>query len=160
MEPNSVIPAYFLSGDEARGLEPDLSQDVCAALLVPVTGIVNAGGLVDSLAREIEEPDYLDSVKREGPMPVGVGVADGGERGEGVVVPGTRVVRIDRDENGQGWVVQLETGWEGKAPGEKGEVEAVRADVVVNAAGLAAASLVNEIVPVSERISMYLAKGE
>jgi len=94
---------------------------------------------------------------------VGIGQGTHGrvkERGEGVIVPGTRVVRIDREEKGKGWVVQLETGWEGKEEGEKGEVEAVRADVVVNTAGLAAASLLEGIVPESEQVKMYPLKGE
>ncbi|BEI80245.1 hypothetical protein CcaverHIS002_0107740 [Cutaneotrichosporon cavernicola] len=151
MRPNSIIPAYFLSGQEARELEPDLSEDVCAALLVTETGIVDSAGLVDSLAREIEEDDYLSNTK------VGVGLANPGkrkaERGEGVILRGTRVVRIDPDEDG--WVVQLESGW-GE---EKGQVEAVRASVVVNAAGLNAASLVNEILPPEERWEMWITKG-
>ncbi|CAK9786056.1 FAD dependent oxidoreductase [Cutaneotrichosporon oleaginosum] len=154
--PDSVIPAYFLSGQEARELEPDLSPDVCAALLVTETGIVDSAGLVDSLAREIEEDDYLSSSSHSG---VGVGLANSGknkmERGEGVIVRGTRVVRIDPAEDG-GWVVQLESGWGGA---EKGDVEAVHASVVVDAAGLNAASLVNEILPEEERWEMWIAKG-
>ncbi|WOO79359.1 L-2-hydroxyglutarate dehydrogenase, mitochondrial [Vanrija pseudolonga] len=154
--PNSVIPAYFLSGDEAREMEPDLSPDVCAALYVPDTGIVDSAGLVDSLAREIEEEDYLAAAPG-----VGVGLSGGRdyERGEGVVVPGTRVVRVDREENGPGWVVQLETGWEGIPEGEKGEVEAVRADVVIDAAGLNCLSLTENLVPEKERLGMWISKG-
>lgn len=149
--PDSVIPAYFLSGGEARELEPDLSADVCAALLVTETGIVDSAGLVDSLAREVEEEDYL-SVPN-----IGVGLAKGkkAERGEGVIVRGTRVVRIDPAEGG-GWVVQLESGWGGD---QMGDVEAVHASVVVDAAGLNAASLVNEILPEDERWEMWIAKG-
>ncbi|KAL7422873.1 hypothetical protein Q5752_002170 [Cryptotrichosporon argae] len=154
-ENNSSVPAYFLSGNEARGLEPDLSPDVCAALLVTETGIVDSQGLVSSLEREIEEEDYLGDNHQLG---VGLAGRRKGERGEGVIVRGTRVVRIDPDEKG-GWVVQMETGWEGKPEGEKGEVEAVRADVVVNAAGLGAASLVEAIVPERERVKMWLVKG-
>lgn len=154
--PDSLIPAYFLSGGEARQLEPDLSPDVCAALLVTETGIVDSAGLVESLAREVEEDDYLSSC----PSPnVGVGLANPGkrkaQRGEGVVVRGTRVVRIDPGVDG-GWVVQLESGWGGA---EKGDVEAVHASVVVDAAGLNAASLVNEILPEEERWEMWIAKG-
>ncbi|XAO22258.1 hypothetical protein I312_101027 [Cryptococcus bacillisporus CA1280] len=120
---SSRITTQFLPGNEARELEPDLSPKVCGALLIPSTGIVDSQGLVDSLEREVEDPDYNPSASRE-------------DRGEGVIVLGTRVVRIDREESGSGWVVQMETGWEGLGEGEKGEVESVRADVVVNAAGL------------------------
>ncbi|WVQ87728.1 hypothetical protein IAS59_001455 [Cryptococcus gattii] len=114
----SRITTQFLPGNEAKELEPDLSPKVCGALLIPSTGIVDSQGLVDSLEREVEDPDYNPSASREE------------DRGEGVIVLGTRVVRIDREESGSGWVVQMETGWEGLGEGEKGEVESVRADVV------------------------------
>lgn len=150
----SVIPAYFLSGYEAREMEPDLSPDVCAALLVTETGIVNSGALVESLEREIQEEDYL---KSSGDPKVGVGLAGRAfDRGEGVIVPGTRVVRIDPAEDGKGWVVQLESNWEDG----KGELDAVRAAVVVDAAGLNSASLVNELLPEDERMNIYVSKGE
>lgn len=132
-------------------MEPALSSEVVAALLVPETGIVDSAGLVDSLAREIEEPDYLSSSPT-----VGVGLASGrADRGEGMIVRGTRVVRIDQAEGA--WVVQLETGWK---DGEKGDVEAVRADVVVNAAGLNAPSLTNDLVSEQERTGMWISKGK
>lgn len=154
---NSVIPAYFLSGNEARDMEPELSPDVCAALLVTETGIVDSAGLVDSLAREIEEADYLET---SGGVGVGVGVADKrrkglADRGEGIIVRGTRVVRVDPGEKG-GWVVQLETAG---ADGEPGDVEAVHADVLVNAAGLSATSITNSVVPENERVGMWISKG-
>lgn len=152
-ENNSVIPAYFLSGDEARSLEPDLSGDVVAALLVTETGIVDSAGVVDSLAREIEEADYLGGSHGAS---VGVGLASSrSDRGEGMIVRGTRVVRVDKDEGG-GWVVQLETGW---GEGAKGDVEAVKADVVVNAAGLNATSLLSDVLPEQERMGMWISKG-
>lgn len=150
---NSIIPAYFLSGDEARDMEPDLSPDVCAALLVTETGIVDSAALVALLEREIQEEDYL---KSSGNPKVGVGLAGRSfDRGEGVIVPGTRVTRIDPAEDGKGWVVQLESNWE-----DGGEVDAVRANVVVNAAGLNSASLVEELVPEEERTGIWISKGE
>lgn len=151
---NSVIPAYFLSGHEARDMEPDLSPNVCAALLVTETGIVNSGSLVESLEREIQEEDYL---KASGAVKNGVGLAGRSfDRGEGVIVPGTRVVRIDPAEDGKGWVVQLESNWE-DGPGD---IDAVRASVVVDAAGLNSAALVNELLPEEERMNIYISKGE
>ena len=153
-ESNSQIPTYFLGANEARDLEPDLSPDLVGALLVTSTGIVDSQGLVDSLAREIEEEDYA------GESAVGYSSSKRVERGDGVIVRGTRVVRIDREEKGKGWVVQLESNWEGKEDGEKGDVESVRANVVVNAAGLASASLLEGIVPDSEAYSIYPVKGE
>ncbi|KAL0253665.1 hypothetical protein I308_101041 [Cryptococcus tetragattii IND107] len=143
----SRITTQFLRGNEARELEPDLSPKVCGALLIPSTGIVDSQGLVDSLEREVEDPDYNPSASREE------------DRGEGVIVLGTRVVRIDREESGSGWVVQMETGWEGLGEGEKGEVESVRADVVVNAAGLGSVSLCEGVVPENELAQLWPVKG-
>jgi 2-hydroxyglutarate dehydrogenase len=63
---DSIIPCYFLSPNEALDLEPDLSRDVKGALLVTETGIIDSQALVDSLALEIEDPDYLTSKKEKG----------------------------------------------------------------------------------------------
>lgn len=145
---SSRITTQFLPGNEARELEPDLSPKVCGALLIPSTGIVDSQGLVDSLEREVEDPDYNPSASREE------------DRGDGVIVLGTRVVRIDREESGSGWVVQMETGWEGLGEGEKGEVESVRADVVVNAAGLGSVSLCESVVPENELAQLWPVKGK
>jgi glycerol-3-phosphate dehydrogenase len=101
---------------------------------------------------EIEDPDYLSSKKAETSA---VGRMREETRGEGVLVMGTRVVRIDKDDKG-GWVVQMETGWEG---GEKGQVESVRCQVVVNAAGLGAASLLEGLIPPEDQPQMHLVKG-
>ena len=130
------------------------------ALLVTETGIVDSQALVDSLQREMDEPEYLFASNGE---EVAVGTAATGEPrepGEGVSMVGTRVVRVDREEGGDGWVVQMESNWEGLAEGEKGEVESVRADVVVNAAGLGAVSLMEGVVPPDEMREMWLVKGE
>lgn len=162
---DSLVPAYFLSSNEAREMEPDLGPNVVGALLITETGIFDSQGLVDSLAREIEEEDYLTTKDAEH---VGVGLSsrkgkrtgDEGGRGEGVIVLGTRVVRIDRDENGSGWIVQLESGWEALEPGQQGEVESVKAEVVVNAAGLGSAALLEGLVPESELVKMWPVKGK
>ncbi|WVQ95643.1 hypothetical protein IAU59_002741 [Kwoniella sp. CBS 9459] len=152
---SSSISTRFLSGEQARELEPDLSSSVCGALHIPSTGIVDSQGLVDSLSREIEEADYA--------FESDVAESSNGnrDRGEGVIVLGTRVVRIDRDPDtrGKGWIVQLETGWEGLPDGEKGDVESVRAEVVVNAAGLGAVSLLDGVVPEHEMVRMWPVKG-
>ena len=139
-------------------MEPDLSRTVTAALLLTETGIVDSQVLVDSLAREIEEPDYLSNSDLE-TLAVGVRKGRREERGEGNLVRGTRVVRIDRNEKGSGWIVQLETKWEGKEEGEQGDVESVLAEVVINAAGLMASSLLEGVVPETERIPIWLTKG-
>ncbi|WVF68203.1 hypothetical protein IAT40_002968 [Kwoniella sp. CBS 6097] len=154
---SSKISTRFLSGDQARELEPDLSSSVCAALHIPSTGIVDSQGLVDSLSREIEEADYA----LENDISETDGRNSARDRGEGVIVLGTRVVRIDKDPDtrGKGWIVQLETGWEGLPDGERGEVESVRAEVVVNAAGLGAVSLLDGVVSQDEMVKMWPVKG-
>ena len=153
---DSIIPCFFLSPNEAIDLEPDLSRDVKGALLVTETGIIDSQALVDSLASEIEDPDYLSNVKAESSA---VGRMREETRGEGVLVMGTRVVRIDKGEDGKGWVVQMETGWNGQE-GEKGQVESVRCQVVVNAAGLGAVSLLEGVVPEEDQPKMHLVKGQ
>jgi L-2-hydroxyglutarate oxidase LhgO len=156
---DSIIPCYFLSPNEAIDLEPDLSHDLKGALLVTETGIIDSQALVDSLSQEIEDRDYLSS---KGAESSSVGRMREETRGEGVLVLGTRVVRIDRDrdEKGkEGWVVQMETGWDGEN-GTKGQVESVRCEVVVNAAGLGAASLLEGVVPPEDEVKMYLVKGK
>jgi L-2-hydroxyglutarate oxidase LhgO len=75
---NDAVPTYFLSGDEARDLEPDLGRNVKAAMLSTETGIVDAHGLMESLEMEIAG-----------------GGGDGAGDSNGHVVLGTKVVRID-----------------------------------------------------------------
>lgn len=129
------VPTYFLGPNEARELEPNLAPWIKAAMISTETGIVDSHALMESLEREIEE-----------------------EGGEGLIVRGTRVVRVDPDPQGEGWVVQMETGWSKEGSGE-GETEAVLAKVVVNAAGLGAAHIINPLLPEKERTRMYLSKG-
>lgn len=150
---DSIIPCYFLSPGEALDLEPDLSRDVKGALLVTETGIVDSQALVDTLALEIEDAEYLPTNKAESSA---VGRWRAEQRGEGVLMMGTRVVRIDKDER-DGWVVQMETDW---GEGQRGEVESVRCQVVVNAAGLGAATLLEEVVPPEDQVRMHLVKGK
>ena len=115
--PPGAVPVELISGEKAREMEPDLSKGVVAALLSPETGIVDAHGLIASL-----ENEFTDA-------------------GDGTVVYGTKVVRIDRSEDdgrgakgkrgdagNPGWVVQTVN--------EQGERAAVLARCVVNSAGL------------------------
>lgn len=74
------VPTYFLGGEEARELEPDLGSNVLAAMLSTESGIVDSHALMESLEQEVDQ-----------------------------VVLGTRVTQIDRDPNNEGWVVQIQT---------------------------------------------------
>lgn len=107
----------MISGKEAKSLEPDLSDDVSAALLSPETGIVDAHSLIERMETEMTE------------------------QGDAGVVYGTKVVRVDASEDtgrgargkrgdsgNAGWVVQTEN--------ESGERAAILARCVINSAGL------------------------
>lgn len=110
------VPLRYLSGEEAKKMEPDLSENTVAAVFSPETGIIDSHGLMDSLERDITNT------------------------GQGELVMGTRVVRIDRmhamggskkgDGSEEGWVVQTVT------EGQEDRPNAFLAKCVVNAAGL------------------------
>ncbi|KII95913.1 hypothetical protein PLICRDRAFT_170512 [Plicaturopsis crispa FD-325 SS-3] len=125
-----VLPTELISGDEARGLEPDLSTDIVAALLSPETGIVDSHGLMEDLEKDITE-------------------SEGGE-----LVYSTRVVRVDPykgDEEG-GWVVQTVTG-------DADTGDAMLARTVINASGLSSPFILNSLLPENLRIPIYYARG-
>ncbi|BGP16455.1 hypothetical protein JCM10213_003989 [Rhodosporidiobolus nylandii] len=136
------VPLEWLSGAEVRAREPDVGEKVVGALLSPKTGIVSSHELMDNLEKEI-----VDS-----------------EAGE--VVCGTRVVRVDRTElkgggkrgdgTEDGWVVQTVTD---DGTGGEGERTAVLARTVINAAGLNAHHILNQILPEDQRLRLHFAKG-
>ena len=132
-----VLPTALVSGDHARGLEPDLSKDITTALWSPETGIVDSHALMESL-----EKDILES--------------EGGE-----LVYSTRVVRVDPYKGTEafptapshdGWVVQTVT--DGAQEGD-----ALLAKTLINASGLSANLVLNSLLPESSRIPMYFARG-
>ncbi|KAK4054521.1 hypothetical protein OIV83_001015 [Microbotryomycetes sp. JL201] len=136
------VPLTWLSGQEARRLEPDLGDDIVGALLSPETGIVSSHELMEDLENSI-----IDS-------------------GTGELVYGTRVVRIDRHEvrggskrgdgSEDGWAVQTVTN-DGKHG--DGERSAVLAKTVINAAGLNAHHILNQIMDPQHRLQQHFAKG-
>lgn len=136
-----VLPTKLLSGDQARIIEPDLSNDIVAALWCPDTGIVDSHSFMESL-----EKDILDS--------------DGGN-----LAYSTRVVRVDPhprpnkasgysdDEIAEdGWIVQTVTG-------DGAEGDAIFARTLINAAGLSSTLILNAILPEAARIPLYYARG-
>ena len=128
-----VLPTKLLSGSEARILEPDLSDDIAAALWCPETGILDSHSFMGSLEKDIIE-------------------SEGGH-----VVYNTRVVRIDpchlaNAAAADGWVVQTVSGG-----AEEGD--AILARTLINAAGLSSTLILNAILPETARIPMYYAKG-
>ncbi|KAF8075995.1 FAD dependent oxidoreductase [Lyophyllum atratum] len=138
-----VLPTTLLSRRAARELEPDLSEDIVAALWCPETGILDSHSFMQSL-----EKDVTDS--------------EGGD-----LVYSTRVVRIDPYERSSkaagvpdveaaedGWVVQTVTGSEDAEEGD-----AMLARTLINAGGLSSALILNSILPESARLPMYYARG-
>ncbi|GAA5996734.1 NAD(P)/FAD-dependent oxidoreductase [Rhodotorula paludigena] len=136
------VPLDWLAGDDVRALEPDVGERVVGALRSPKTGIVSSHELMEHLEKEI-----IDS-----------------ETGE--LVCGTRVVRIDRaepsgggkrgDGSEDGWIVQTLTD---DGTGSEGVRTAVLAKSVINASGLNAHHILNQILPESQRLQLHFAKG-
>ena len=132
-----VLPTELLSGDQAREMEPDLSDEIVAALWCPLTGIIDSHAFMESLKLNISE-------------------SEGGE-----LVLATDVVRIDpywkpsrRSNLGveEGWVVQA-------TDGSNDEGYAVLARTLINASGLSSASVLNSILSKDKQIPMYYARG-
>ncbi|KAF5370003.1 hypothetical protein D9758_001360 [Tetrapyrgos nigripes] len=134
----TVLPTELISGDEARRLEPDLSQDISAALWCPETGILDSHTFMESL-----EKDIMDS--------------EGGE-----LAYETRVVRVDPyrgegnsvdiPEEEQGWVVQTLTG-------DANETDAFLVRNFFNASGLSGPFILNSLLPPEQQIPIYYARG-
>ncbi|GAA5978133.1 hypothetical protein JCM5350_007407 [Sporobolomyces pararoseus] len=137
------LPLEWLNGEQVRELEPDVGDKVVSALKSPKTGIIDSHALMENLEKEITE----------------------NEKGE--LVLGTRVVRIDKyqtlggnkrgDGTEDGWVVQTVTD-DGTGSGT-GERTAVLARSVVNAAGLNAHHILNQILPEDQQMRLHFAKG-
>lgn len=135
-----VLSTELLSGEQAKAMEPNLSDDIIAALWCPQTGIIDSHSLMESL-----EKDILDS--------------EGGE-----LIYSTRVVRVDPyprsartigtpdvDALEEGWVVQAVTG--------DGQGDAMLARTLINASGLSSTLILNALLREEDRIPMYYARG-
>ena len=131
-----VLPTEILSGDAARERVPQLAREISSALWSPSTGIVDSVALLTSLEKDIRDAG-------------------------GTIAYATRAVRIDSDtgtgvQQSPGWVVQTVTGTE---ENDGKNADATLAPVVINAAGLGATSVLNEILPPSRHIPIYFARG-
>lgn len=131
---NPVLPTELISGERARELEPDLSNEIVAALWSPETGIVDSHSFMESLDKDISD-------------------AEGGE-----VTYQTRIVRVDPHRgdprsSDAGWVVQTVTG-----DGE-GDGDAMLARTLINCSGLSAHLILNSLLPRESRIPMFYGRG-
>jgi L-2-hydroxyglutarate oxidase LhgO len=134
-----VLPTEILSGGAARERVPQLACEITSALWSPSTGIVDSVALLTSLEKDIRDAG-------------------------GTIAYATRAVRIDSDtaaavQQRPGWVVQTVTGTEENAGNAGADVDATLTPVVINAAGLGATSVLNEILPPSRHIPIYFARG-
>lgn len=114
------VPLEYLTGDQVRELEPDVSQEVKCALLSSKTGIVSSHALMEDLEKLIENSESGELVY--GTMVVRI------DRSEGEMTRG-----VKRDGSEEGWVVQSVTK---NGEGEWGEPTSVLTKCLVNAAGL------------------------
>jgi len=136
-----ILPTGIITGDEARMLEPTLSQSITAALWSPETGIVDSHAFMESLEMDITTSEggelaYSTEVVRVDPH-VGPSLAEGTPSGD---VPET------------GWVVQTVTG------GAK-ESDTMLARILINASGLSGNLILNSMLPEEQRLPMYYARG-
>jgi L-2-hydroxyglutarate oxidase LhgO len=126
-----VLPTEILTGDAARERVPELAREIASALWSPLTGIVDSAALLNSLEKDIEDAG-------------------------GAIAYATRAVRVDAAaESLTGWIVQTVTSSEEN----DGKADATLARVLINAAGLGATSVLNEILPPSEHVPLYFARG-
>ncbi|POY74555.1 hypothetical protein BMF94_2316 [Rhodotorula taiwanensis] len=139
---DSPVPLEWLTGEQIRALEPDIGDQVVGGLLSPKTGIVSSHEYMESMEKSITDSEA------------------------GEMVLGTRVVRIDRaepsgggkrgDGSEDGWIVQTVTE---DGSGGEGMRASVLAKSVINAAGLNAHHVLNQVLPESEQLRLYFAKG-
>ncbi|CEL57715.1 L-2-hydroxyglutarate dehydrogenase, mitochondrial OS=Nematostella vectensis GN=v1g172254 PE=3 SV=1 [Rhizoctonia solani AG-1 IB] len=140
--PNSskspVAPTRFISGDEARELEPDLSHEITAAIESPETGILDSHSFFESLEKLIDESN-----------------------GAGVIALGTKVVRVDPyvpepgesiDGSTSGWAVQFVTG-------DSDEPDSILARTLINASGLSSTLVLNALLPPEKRLAAFFSRG-
>ncbi|EPQ59636.1 FAD dependent oxidoreductase [Gloeophyllum trabeum ATCC 11539] len=127
---STPVPTRLISGDEARELEPDLSNDIAAALWSPETGILDSHSFMESLEKDISESDSAE------------------------IVYSTKVVRVDPSESDGGWVVQTVTG-----EGDSDASDCLLAKTLINASGLAGPFILNALLPRERRIPMYYGRG-
>lgn len=122
--PLEPVPLERLTGDQARSLEPDLSPAISAAILSPETGIVDSHTYMQALVAQLEAAENAE------------------------VVLGTSVVGIrarEDDAVGAAFALQTITGDVKETLAEGGAADELLAKVVVNAAGLDAPFLLNQL---------------
>jgi 2-hydroxyglutarate dehydrogenase len=137
-----VLSTALISGDHAHELEPDLSENIVAALWVPQTGILDSHSLMESLEKDIIESENGELVYSTSVVRVDA------------YKPLTRSTHLPAIAAEHGWVVQIVTG-----DAVEGESDAVFARTLINATGLNGPLILNSLLPEGKRITMYYARG-
>ncbi|SJX65124.1 uncharacterized protein SRS1_15945 [Sporisorium reilianum f. sp. reilianum] len=145
-------PTRLITGQQARELEPHLSDSIAWALLSERTGIVSSHELMASLERELLDADNAE------------------------IVYDTKVVRVDpnqpdrsavnskrgTDGSQDGWIVQTLTSESSDSTAS--DADSLLAKVVINASGLNAPMVLNSLLselggPEKDAIPMWHSKG-
>lgn len=137
-----AVPTELVSGDQARGLEPDLSPDIAAALVSHETGILDSHAFMEKLEQDILESENAEVVYAS--QVVRVDPYDRSRQSIG---------SLDIDAKEDGWVVQVRTGDAGS------ETNSLLARTLINTTGLSAQLILNSLIPFEDRIPMYYARG-
>uniref|UniRef100_V5F1E2 L-2-hydroxyglutarate dehydrogenase, mitochondrial n=1 Tax=Kalmanozyma brasiliensis (strain GHG001) TaxID=1365824 RepID=V5F1E2_KALBG len=144
-------PTRLITGQEARELEPNLSDNIAWALLSERTGIVSSHELMASLERDLLEADNAE------------------------IVYDTKLVRVDPNEpdrsavnskrggdgSQDGWIVQTVTS---ESSSSSSDADALLAKVVINTSGLNAPIVLNSLLSdlggtQEDAIPMWHSKG-
>ena len=131
-----VLPTELISGERAREMEPDLSDEIVVALWCPLTGIIDSHSLMESLKLDISKSEC------------------------GELVLASNVVRVDPYRRPQGSNIGVEEGWVVQATDHSNnEGYTVLARTLINASGLSSALVLNSVLSKDEQIPMYYARG-
>lgn len=126
----------LVDGDTARKMEPALADSIAGALYSPSTGIVDSHALMASFERDIEDAG-------------------------GALAYATRAVRVDPSSTSHegGWVVQTITGAMIDNTDENTTTDSILARTLINAAGHAASTILNALLPPPQRLASFFARG-
>lgn len=141
------VPTRWVGADEAREREPAVRADA-GVLESPETGIVDSHALMTALLGQFEDAGGVAALNSD---VVGV---------EPLFAPASTSTSISSltsssatpRPGSRGWALTVRDS-------STGEASRITTDVLINSAGLSAASIHNLIVPPSHRIQLFFAKG-
>ncbi|TKY88616.1 hypothetical protein EX895_002605 [Sporisorium graminicola] len=145
-------PTRMITGQQARELEPHLSDNIAWALLSERTGIVSSHELMASLERELLDADNAEIVYDTKVVRVDPNQPD----------PGAVNCKRGSDGSQDGWIVQTLTSESSSST--SGNADSLLAKVVINASGLNAPMVLNSLLSElggaeKDAIPMWHSKG-